>query len=545
MGTAKAQALLLLAALTSASLASAQGGEPEPTPDLPAASAGEPSPEASSDTPEPDTPEPETPEPEQVSGESTGESTTTSEPGAATPAAPTAIRYILERIDVRGQTRTDPGVIRNYLPLRPGQVLDVDDPAIEGSRWRLLGTGWFEEVRLALERGSERGRVVLVVHVRERNTLIIQSLALGVSEGFNGGMSTEPVPYFGLSLADLNLFGTGIGAEVSTLLSIPQQGVRLRMGQSDLMGSGWGLSGMAFFNNGREFFGNDDVVVSVASCTPGDPPCGLERNAVVEYRRFGGSLGTSVDLGSSFRFALDWQLEGVDVVSRPPAASHRRGTAIEPIDFHVFDGLSWVSLVTLTLSNDERDDPGVPSRGRYVFVRGDLSGTVIGSSYDFARVQAGWREWIPLPGWRHSLRLGAFVGAAVGDTPFFYRFYLSDLSDLIPARVLELNLDRRAPPNLLSTSIAEMRAQELAARIDIEYSIRIIEGDEAFRGLHAYGLIGLYGLMDRRDLEVAIPGYDGFARVPIDLTFDFGVRFDTAVGVFQLGFSTLLGFVQL
>ncbi|MBZ0121397.1 MAG: hypothetical protein K8H88_30655, partial [Sandaracinaceae bacterium] len=291
MGTAKAQALLLLAALTSASLASAQGGEPEPTPDLPAASAGEPSPEASSDTPEPDTPEPETPEPEQVSGESTGESTTTSEPGAATPAAPTAIRYILERIDVRGQTRTDPGVIRNYLPLRPGQVLDVDDPAIEGSRWRLLGTGWFEEVRLALERGSERGRVVLVVHVRERNTLIIQSLALGVSEGFNGGMSTEPVPYFGLSLADLNLFGTGIGAEVSTLLSIPQQGVRLRMGQSDLMGSGWGLSGMAFFNNGREFFGNDDVVVSVASCTPGDPPCGLERNAVVEYRRFGGSLG--------------------------------------------------------------------------------------------------------------------------------------------------------------------------------------------------------------------------------------------------------------
>src|SRR5262249_1921178 len=149
---------------------------------------------------------------------------------------------------------------------------------------------------------------------------------------------------------------------------------------------------------------------------------------------------------------------------RPAAASHLRGTEIVPIDFSIHDGLSWVSSLQLGLVDDERDDPGLPTEGRFVFLRGDLSGTIIGSDYDFFRIQAGWREWFRLPAWRHTLRLGLFLGAAIGDVPFFYKFYAADLSDLIPSRVLELNLDRRAPPNLLDTSVREMRAQELAAR---------------------------------------------------------------------------------
>jgi hypothetical protein len=31
----------------------------------------------------------------------------------------------------------------------------------------------------------------------------------------------------------------------------------------------------------------------------------------------------------------------------------------------------------------------------------------------------------------------------------------------------------------------------------------------------------------------------------VDLTFDLGLRADTQIGVFQLGFSNLLGFVAL
>lgn len=470
------------------------------------------------------------------------------EDGDAPTEAPGPIRYVLERVEVRGNTRTDTGVIRSYVPLRPGEVLDVDDPRVESIRWRLLGTGWFDEVRLRLERGAERGHVVLVVHVRERNTFLVQSVALGFSEGLlnSGDMETLLAPYFGISLAELNLFGTGVGLEATALLSEPQQGFRLRAGVTSVAGTEWGLTGALFFNNGREFFGNEDVIIAVDTCTP-EPMTRCEEglNAVVVYRRYGGTFGTGHDIGTNLRFTLDYQLEAVEVVDRPRAASHRRGTELVPIDFAIHDGLSWISSLHLGLAHDERDDPGLTSQGRYVFVRADLSSTIIGSSYDFVRVQAGWREWVRLPEARHTLRFGLFLGAAVGDVPFFYKFYASDLSDLIPSRVLELNLDRRAPPNLLDTSVREMRAEEIAGRLDVEYAIWVYESDDALRGLQLYGSVGLYALMDRDDLRVAIPGYSGFARVPLDLTFDVGLRFDTVVGVFELGFSTLLGFISL
>jgi hypothetical protein len=42
-----------------------------------------------------------------------------------------------------------------------------------------------------------------------------------------------------------------------------------------------------------------------------------------------------------------------------------------------------------------------------------------------------------------------------------------------------------------------------------------------------------------------VNGYSGFSRFPVDLTLDVGFRFDTRVGVFQVGFSTVLGFIRL
>jgi len=547
-----------LLALALAGVAHAQppseGDPPEPPPEV-AADPGEPGEEAtepeeaaSDDAASDGAPSDDAPSDDAPSDDAPSDDATAAEEGIGAESAPPApIRYVLEAIRLRGNSRTDGAVIRSYVRIRPGQVLDVEDPNVEAIRWRLLGTGWFDDVRLRLERGSRRGHVVLVVEVRERNTIVVQSVALGFSEGVlnSADPHTLLAPYFGISLAELNLFGTGVGVEATALLSEPQQGFRLRAGVNSVGGSRWGLGGAAFFNNGREYFGNDDVIVAVDECPPDGPMrCEEGRNAVVVYRRYGGTVGTGHDIGS-FRLTLDYQLEAVEVVDRPFAASHRRGTELVPIDFSIHDGLSWISSVQLGLSHDGRDDPGLTTEGRYAFVRADLSSTIIGSSYDFVRVQAGWREWVRLPEARHTLRLGLFLGAAIGDVPFFYKFYASDLSDLIPSRVLELNLDRRAPPNLLDTSVREMRAQELAGRLDVEYAIWIYEGNDALRGLQLYGLVGVYALMDRADIWLAIPGYNGFARVPLDLTFDVGVRFDTVVGVFELGFSTLLGFISL
>src|SRR5262249_42833185 len=73
------------------------------------------------------------------------------------------IRYALEGIEIRGNTRTAPRVVLRYVKFRAGDVLDVEDPEIELTRYRLLGTGFFKSVQLSLRKGSRRGSAVLVI----------------------------------------------------------------------------------------------------------------------------------------------------------------------------------------------------------------------------------------------------------------------------------------------------------------------------------------------------------------------------------------------
>jgi hypothetical protein len=112
--------------------------------------------------------------------------------------------------------------------------------------------------------------------------------------------------------------------------------------------------------------------------------------------------------------------------------------------------------------------------------------------------------------------------------------------------MLEMNLDRRGPRTLLDTSIVEQRFATFGARVDLEYSLELFStGSDGFRSMWLYGNVGLYSLADASRFGRATPGYRDLAQVPLDLTFDVGLRLDTMVGVFQIGFSTLLGFVAL
>ncbi|HEX6767452.1 MAG TPA: POTRA domain-containing protein, partial [Polyangiaceae bacterium] len=49
------------------------------------------------------------------------------------------VRYTLERIDIRGNTRTNKSVVLRYLPFKPGEVIDTANPAFQLARYRLLG----------------------------------------------------------------------------------------------------------------------------------------------------------------------------------------------------------------------------------------------------------------------------------------------------------------------------------------------------------------------------------------------------------------------
>lgn len=506
---------------------------------------GQPAP-AADDRPEPYTPGEVVPAPDSDGDEFVDPYGAASE-GRTTTQISSQVRYILERIDVTGNTRTKSRVIRKFVRLKPGQFLDPESPDLVATEWRLMGTGWFDWVDIRLERGEKSGYVVLIIRVQERNTIIIEQLVAGLSEGVNTttDKSQNLSPWLGFKLTETNLGGLGIRLSGTALASQFNQGGRLDLRYPKLIKDRWGLRFGTYFLNGREFYGNEPLV-SVPCGEPTCPGTSLVDSAVVRYRRGGFMVGTEKDITTTIRYTLDWVGDIVSVLQRPQAASEPRGNEISPIEFAIEDGKSFVSSLRFALILDRRDDPGITKEG--VLLRGVVTaGTrFLGSDYDYLELEVWIRKWWRLP-WNHTIRFGAFGGVAFGNTPFFYLFHVSDLTDLVPSRFLEMQLDRRQAPNLLNTSIADNYLGELAWRLDVGYDIPVYERERetGLREINLYLSIGLYSLADLRDSRLGTDGYSGFSRYPMDLTFDFGFRFDTQVGVFQVGFSTLLGFISL
>jgi outer membrane protein assembly factor BamA len=510
------------------------GGEEQPAPPGPprAPTPGEPPapPPSTIGTPiEP--PETEVPSPP------TGQAT---EEGGGVVRAPgrVGLRYTLEGIEVRGNTTTLARVVLRYVPFKAGDTLDVDDKELELTRFRLLGTGFFRDVQLSLRRGTRRGYVVLVVNVVERNTIVVNDVWLGVStDALPNGSSRPLTAYGGIDISETNLAGTGVTLGGAVAVADRQIGLRTRFADPQFLGTSWTAEAVLLYNSARDFFGNHDVLVD-------DPTQQTSQDyALVTYHRFGGMIGAGHDLGVSTQLFFDYRLEKLDA-NLPLAASHHRGLDIEPVDFMIAPGTTVLSTLRATLIHDTRDEPVLPTRGQHLYLQTDAALTPLGSDYAYVKLHARASHWMPLS-WGHVLRLEGQAGAIFGTAPLFEKFYVGDFSDFLPDRVLDLNFDRRAAPNFLGTDIVEVRYGQYAAKANLEYRIPLYRGTRSVYGVDFFTSAGAYAVADGRDITSPARGYTGFATVPLDLTFNLGLKIDTQAGAFTLGVSNLLGFIPL
>ena len=439
-----------------------------------------------------------------------------------------AATYILEEIEIRGNRRTRDRVILREIAFESGQVLDLDDERIELSRYRLLATGFFSDVRLRLRRGSRRGAVVLVVEVVERWSLVFREIFLGIS---------EITPYGGLHLDEINFLGLGISLSGAAVWSEEQQGYRISVSVPRFLDSVVSLSLSFLYNDARDFLGRHPVLVSGHGTDE-------QSYAQVNYNRLGGSLGVGMRLAHNTNIYLDYRLELVR--SNLPFAAAQLGLPLgpeigEPLEFHLLDGRSILSALALSLDHDTRDHPFLPSRGRHVTGSAVVSTDVIGSNYHFVKITVGADFWFRTP-WRHSFHVGLLVGMIFGDAPLFEHYFIGDLSDQISARVLGLNFSHAPAPNIFRTSIAEMRYEKLCGRLDVEYIVPLYRGRRVVYGLDFFLLMGIYSLGSTEDFVNSPTGYSGGA-FPIDMTLDVGFRLDTTAGMFGFSFQNLLGLI--
>ncbi|AKT37393.1 BamA/TamA family outer membrane protein [Chondromyces crocatus] len=457
--------------------------------------------------------------------------------GPPTSTEKTRLRYHLEGIEIRGNTRTAERVLLRYVRFRAGDVLDVDDPEIELTRYRLLGTGFFSSVDLSLLKGSARGAARLVIDVVERNTFVVQNFWLSLAADEDTAGNARPQSAFtGVQVAETNLAGTGITLGAGIGLAADQLALRTRFLDPSLGGTGWSAAATLLYNDARDFFGSRDVSFESPLLEQRE----VTRYAVVSYKRFGATLGTGHDLGISSWFSLDYHLEQIDAVV-PTVASHLRGQTREPLDFDILPGTTVLSTLRTAFTYDTRDAPFLATRGTYASASITAGLPPLGSDYGFARIELGAAHWLRLPWARHVLRLEAFAGAIAGKAPFFEKFYVGDFTDLLPDRVLDLAPDRRKPPNLLGTDIVEVRYGDFAARLEGEYRIPVYTGRGSIYGIDLFATLGIYSVASARDLSQPPSGYTGFARAPVDLTGNLGLRIDTSVGGVTLAFSNLIG----
>ena len=448
------------------------------------------------------------------------------------------VRYALQGIEIRGNTRTAAKVILRHVRFEAGHVLDVGDPEIELTRYRLLGTGFFSSVQLSLRKGSRRGTAVLVIAVTERNTLVVHNLWLGIAGDEDTSGSGKPLSAFvGLSVAETNLLGTGIALGAGVSIGADQLALRAHVYDPAFAGTSWSGLLSVLYADARDFFGSRSVKFESPLLDQKE----VTDYAVVAYTRFGATLGTGHALSATSSFQLEYHLEQI-TATVPTAASHLRGDTREPIDFTIRPGKSVLSTLRASIAHDTRDTPLLTRRGALATASITAGVPPLGSNYAYARVELSAQRWWELP-WKHVVRASFFAGGIAGNAPFFEKFYVGDFTDLLPDRVLDLAPDRRQPPNFLDTDIVEVRYGSYAAKLEGEYRVPIYSGKRSVYGIDLFGSFGLYGIASQRDITDPPSGYRGFRRVPLDLTYNLGLRFDTSLGGATLAFSNLLGLI--
>lgn len=457
------------------------------------------------------------------------------EPAEVRPALPTDDELgpviQIEAITIHGNTATQDEIIRRALPIAPGDVLKASDRRLRDARFKVLALGFFRDVDLVMRKGSQRGFVVIEVHVIERGTFVLNKTWFGRS-------NTTPY-WFGVDFGERNLLGLGIAAGFGVIYAAesPIQGSReqwateLRFADGSLRGSRWGAHGSLTLVHGSDVYrvsGDDD-------------DDSHDNFRAFGYRRFGGRWGVTYDVTALARLQAQFRVEAIN--SELPAAPTREFTdgRTALVDLRLEPGESRIITAGLGFDRDTRSDPILPHAGGRITAAVELGTSALGSDYDFATVFARYEHWWPLRDARHTIGMRLAGGIVVGNAPRFDRIFISDVNRMLTPRALGLILSNALPIDILSTRDEKPTFGEVGGIVAVEYATRLFRGvgkKRVYGGDFFVGT-GLWGLAQSPDIQLRDTNV--WNALPIDLYIDAGVRIDTDLGIFELTFANALG----
>ncbi|MGB0580291.1 MAG: outer membrane protein assembly factor BamA [Limisphaerales bacterium] len=299
----------------------------------------------------------------------------------------------IEKIEIRGNTKTKDKVIRRELAVSPGEVFDM--VAVRRSKERLEGLNYFEKVDSTPEPTEIPNRRNLVINVEEKNTGNI-SLGAGFSTidsvvGFvevtQGNFDLFNAPYF---------TGGGQKARLRATVGSRRQDYLISFEEP-------------WFLDRKLKFGTDLYHRRTSF-----------QSSLYDESQTGGMVSLERVLWNDYwRGRVSYTLEDVGLVNVNQSASP---------ELQAEEGTELNSKIGLGVVYDTRRGGLTPNRGHKVEFISEFAGGPIGGSADFFRLETRGSQYFPgfIPS--HTIELLGRIGTAQGydgdSVRLFNRYFL-------------------------------------------------------------------------------------------------------------------------
>ncbi|MCL2447753.1 MAG: outer membrane protein assembly factor BamA [Polyangiaceae bacterium] len=316
----------------------------------------------------------------------------------------------IERIEVKGNTKTRDKVIRREMEIQEGQLFS--ESGIENSKRRITALGYFDRVDLSTQEGSAPDRLIVNIEVTEKSTGTFQ-----VGAGFSSIESFIATA----QVQQANLFGNGQSLALQAQLSGLRQLVTLRLFEPYFLDSDWNAS--------VELYDTLYVFPNFA------------RRSVGGSLTFGYAL-IQPWLRLSLTATAEW--DSVDTSAQTTffgEATPGFTTAFQSLPLANLFNSGRVFSLRPTITYDNRDNRLFPSSGVYLQVSTELASEAFGSEFNYLRHRFTGRFYYPLggqvpgkPGSGFVLKLNTEWGLITSPdpqgVPIFQRYFLGGILDV-------------------------------------------------------------------------------------------------------------------
>lgn len=323
----------------------------------------------------------------------------------------------IEKIEIRGNTKTKDKVIRRELAVNPGEVFDT--VRVRLSTNRLAGLNYFAKVEAEPEPTDVPDRKNLVVGVEEKNTGDVR-----VGAGFSS--LDELSGFVEVSQGNFDLFkppyflGTGAGQKIRLRVLIGTQ-------RRDLE-----LSFVEPWFLGRKLILNNDFYYRQLRYY----------SDLYNVDQLGARITLTRTLWNDFwRGTVGYEIENVGIVDMPGQVlvlgPDGKPSYIDPVppEIRSEEGYTLASKVIGAISYDTRNNVTLPTRGQHSTLRTEFAGGPFGGDTDFYKLELDTRRYFRgfAPG--HMLELIGRIGVVDNhgfdqDVHLYDRYYLGGLYSL-------------------------------------------------------------------------------------------------------------------